>query len=77
MAPRLNTRHYERVTTASESRCDNDAIDGDVDEIVARLGLHTVVETEATTDDHAADVAGVIADAAAEKARFDDTRDAS
>lgn len=73
----LDTRHYERVTTGAERRRDNDPIDGDVDEIVARLGLHTVVETEATTDDHAADVAGLIADAAAEKARFDDTRDAS
>jgi hypothetical protein len=65
------------VTTGSEGRCDRGPIDDVADEIVSRLGLHAVVEAEAATDDHAADRAGLIADAAAEKARFDDTRDAS
>lgn len=48
-----------------------------VDEIVARLGLFDVVETEATSDEHAADVASVISDAEAHMARFEDTRDAT
>ena len=60
----------------TEGGCEEDPLDGVVDEIVSRLGLHATMETEATTDDHAADVAGLIADAEAEKARFEDTRDA-
>lgn len=48
-----------------------------VDEIVARLGLSDVVETEATSDEHAADVAAAISDAEAYMARFEDTRDAT
>lgn len=64
------------MTTGADGGCGEDSIDGVVEEIVSRLGLHAAVEAEATTDDHAADVAGLIADAAAEKARFVDTRDA-
>lgn len=48
-----------------------------VDEIVARLGLSDVVETEATSDEHAANVAALISDAEAHMARFEDTRDAT
>lgn len=70
-------RHHERVTTGSEGGDGEDPVDGVVDEIVSRLGLRVLVETEATTDDHAPEVAGLIADAAAEKARFEDMRDAS
>ena len=65
------------MTTAPDARSDADSVDGVVDEILSRLGLHAVVETEATTNEHAADVAGLIADAAAERARFEDTLDAS
>lgn len=72
-----SSRHHERVTTGSDGPDDEEHIDRVVDEVVARLGLYTVAETEATTDDHAADVAGLIADAAAARARFEDTLDAS
>ena len=65
------------MTDGSDSPRDEDTDDALVDELVSRLGLHAVVETEATTDDHAPEVADLIADAAARRARFEDTLDAS
>ena len=66
-----------QVGADSERQIDEAPDDDVVEAIVSGLGLRTCIETEARTDDHAVDVVGFIADAAAHRARFEDTLDAS